>query len=34
MAELVLQQAASDERHPSRLRFRAIAEAVQEIAVA
>jgi hypothetical protein len=34
MAELVLQQAASGERHPSRLRFRAIAEAVQEIAAA
>ena len=34
MAEFVLRQAASGERHPSRLRFRAVADAVQEIAAA
>ncbi len=34
MAEFVLRQAAGGERHPNRLRFRAIADAVQEIAAA
>jgi ABC-type phosphonate transport system ATPase subunit len=34
MAEFGLRQAASGERHPGRLRFRAIADAVQEIAAA
>jgi hypothetical protein len=34
MAECVLRQAAAGERHPARLRSRAIADAVQEIAAA
>jgi hypothetical protein len=34
MAECVLRHAATGERHPGRLRFRAIADAVQEIAAA
>jgi hypothetical protein len=32
MAECVLRHAAAGERHPARLRSRAIADAVQEIA--
>jgi hypothetical protein len=34
IAECVLRHAAGGERHPGRLRFRAIADAVQEIAAA
>jgi hypothetical protein len=34
MAECLLRHAAGGERHPGRLRFRAIADAVQEIAAA
>jgi hypothetical protein len=32
MAQCVLRHAAAGERHPGRLRFRAIADAVQELA--
>jgi hypothetical protein len=34
LAGYVLRHAAAGERHPGRLRFRAIADAVQEIAAA
>jgi hypothetical protein len=34
MAGHVLRHAAAGERHPGRLRFRAVADAVREIAVA
>jgi hypothetical protein len=34
MAGYILRQASAGERHPDRLRFRAIADAVQEIAAA
>jgi hypothetical protein len=34
MAGHVLRHAAAGERHPSRLRFRAVADAVREIAAA
>jgi hypothetical protein len=34
MAQCILRHAAAGERHPGRLRFRAIADAVQEAAAA